>query len=239
LYPFLSILPVSIGKIYADNKDMRLDILAEIEGNEQIDIEIQNKNMYNLIDREDMYGSALYHMSLEEGEDYGIPHKVVIIWILGFNEFKDGPYHDRSRTVRASNGELISDNITYHYVQLPKFMEEVTKIETREEQWLAYLSCQLNKEELEVLFKMNENIKEVNEIVEKVLASKDIQQELMYRRLDANLEMLKKRKLYEDGKEQGSKEEKISMAKKMLNKDEPIEKIIEFTGLTKEEIEKL
>jgi predicted transposase/invertase (TIGR01784 family) len=97
----------------------------------------------------------------------------------------------------------------------------------------------LNKEEFEVLFEMNENIKEVNEIVEKVLASKDIQQELMYRRLDANLEMLKKRKLYEDGKEQGSKEEKISMAKKMLNKDEPIEKIIEFTGLTKEEIEKL
>jgi predicted transposase YdaD len=71
LYPFLSILPVSIGKIYADNKDMRLDILAEIEGNEQIDIEIQNKNMYNLIDREDMYGSALYHMSLEEGEKKG------------------------------------------------------------------------------------------------------------------------------------------------------------------------
>jgi predicted transposase/invertase (TIGR01784 family) len=57
----------------------------------------------------------------------------------------------------------------------------------------------------------------------------------MYRRLDANLEMLKKRKMYEDGK----KEKEIEIAKKMLNKNKPIEEIIEFTGLTKEEVENL
>jgi predicted transposase/invertase (TIGR01784 family) len=126
-------------------------------------------------------------------------------------------------------------------------MEEVIKITTKEEQWLAYLSCGLNKDELEELFKMNENKKEVNEIVEKVLASEDIQQELMYRRLDANLDFLKRQRAYENGVEEGkkqgieegSKEKQLEMAKKMLNKNEPIEKIIEFTGLTKEEIENI
>jgi predicted transposase/invertase (TIGR01784 family) len=53
--------------------------------------------------------------------------------------------------------------------------------------------------------------------------------------MDRNLEMLKKRKAYEDG----CKEKQIEMAKKMLNKNKPIEEIIEFTGLTKEEIENI
>jgi predicted transposase/invertase (TIGR01784 family) len=97
----------------------------------------------------------------------------------------------------------------------------------------------LNKDELEELFKMNENIKEVNEIVEKVLASEDIQQELMYRRLDANLDFLKRQRAYEEGVEQGSKEEKIAMAKKMKEENISIEIIVKITGLTKEEIENL
>ncbi len=43
----------------------------------------------------------------------------------------------------------------------------------------------------------------------------------------------------EKGLEKGKKEEKIVMAKKMKQKGEPIEKIIEYTGLTKREIEKI
>jgi predicted transposase YdaD len=82
---------------------------------------------------------------------------------------------------------------------------------------------------------MNDNIKEVNEIVEKVLASKDIQQELMYRKLDQNLDFLKRQKAYEEG----GKEKQLEMAKKMKAKNKPIEEIMEFTELTKEEIEEL
>ena len=43
----------------------------------------------------------------------------------------------------------------------------------------------------------------------------------------------------EEGKKEGEKQKQIEIAKKMLNKNKPIEEIIEFTGLTKEEIERL
>ena len=43
----------------------------------------------------------------------------------------------------------------------------------------------------------------------------------------------------EEGKEEGKKQEKIEIAKKMKLKNKPIEEIIEFTGLSKEEIEQL
>lgn len=40
-------------------------------------------------------------------------------------------------------------------------------------------------------------------------------------------------------KQEGRKEEKITLAKKMIVKKKPLQEIIEFTGLTEKEIEKL
>jgi predicted transposase/invertase (TIGR01784 family) len=82
---------------------------------------------------------------------------------------------------------------------------------------------------------MNEDINEINEIVEKVLASEDIQMEIMNRKLDAHLEFLKRQKAFEDGEKANS----IAMAKKMKAKNMSIEDIMEITELSKEEIEKL
>ena len=43
----------------------------------------------------------------------------------------------------------------------------------------------------------------------------------------------------EQGRTEGAKEQNIKIAKKMLNKNEKIEYIMEITGLTREEIEQL
>ena len=43
----------------------------------------------------------------------------------------------------------------------------------------------------------------------------------------------------EEGKQEGKQEEKEEIAKKLLKKGMSIEEIVEITGLTKEEIEKL
>jgi predicted transposase/invertase (TIGR01784 family) len=82
---------------------------------------------------------------------------------------------------------------------------------------------------------MNDKIYDVDEIVKIVMENDDVSDALYNAVMDRNLEMLKKRKAYEDG----CKEKQIEMAKKMLNKNKPIEEIIEFTGLTKEEIENI
>ena len=48
---------VSLDKLHADNKLMRLDILAEIDGKEKINVEMQNWNEYNIEERTDAYAS--------------------------------------------------------------------------------------------------------------------------------------------------------------------------------------
>lgn len=56
--------------------------------------------------------------------------------------------------------------------------------------------------------------------------------------LKASLAETQKYKL-EKSKEDGKKERDFEIAKEMLENDEPIEKIIKYTGLSKEEIDKL
>jgi hypothetical protein len=74
---------------------------------------------------------------------------------------------------------------------------------------------------------MNEKAYDVEKIVKIVMENDDVSDALYNAVMDRNLEMLKKRRTYEE------------VAKKMKDKNEPIEKIVEFTGLDKEDIEKL
>ncbi len=98
---------------------------------------------------------------------------------------------------------------------------------------------------------------QINEIVEKLLASEDIQMEIFNRKVIEYTNYLKEQKAYEDGvakatkkmnkklKEQEIennkklKEKEIEIAKKMKEQNIDIEIIMKITGLNKEEIEKI
>ena len=234
---------VSLEKIYNKNRLIKVDILAEIDKKELVNIEIQNKKNYNIIKRGEAHASKIFYNSLESGNEYKEAKKTIIIWILDFNCFKDGPYHEISKTVRESNGEVLSDDITYHFIQLERFFEEVEEIKTEEEQWLAYLSCQLSKEELEEVFEMNEKIRDVDKMAEEVLRDRELWETINDKIMEKNLYNLKMQYAREQGieigEENGRKDTKTEIARKMKKLGKPIEEIIELTELTKEEIEKL
>jgi predicted transposase/invertase (TIGR01784 family) len=89
----------------------------------------------------------------------------------------------------------------------------------------------------------NKEIKEANEIYENVTSdigeiNAAIRREQYYNDIASV-----RHEGYEEGLEKGeiigSQNEKIEIAKKMKSKNKPLEEIIEFTGLTKEEIKKL
>jgi predicted transposase/invertase (TIGR01784 family) len=114
---------LALDKIHAYDKQMRLDILAEVDGKEKINVELQNRNEYNVIERSESYASGIVYRALKEGEDYSNLPKTVVIFILGFNAFNDSPYHEVCHMRKDSNNAILSNNITYHYFQLPKFIE--------------------------------------------------------------------------------------------------------------------
>ncbi len=246
---------VSLDREVPQNKLVKVDILAEIykkdEKKEIIDIEIQNYNEYNIIKRGEFHASKIFYNSLKKGQDYNLAKKTVVIWITDFEQFKDGPYHEFSKIIRNSNGEVLSEDITYHFIQLPKFYKQVTEIVTLEEQWLAYLSCQLNKEELEGLFNMNKDIRDVNKMAEEILKDEELMDAIDAKVDEQIEENLRLEHAYNNGKEQGKeegieqgieqgeKQKSMKIAKNLLAKGIDINTIIETTGLTKEEIEEL
>ena len=226
---------VSLDRDFPDSKLIKVDILAEINKKELINVELQNKNGYNVIKRGQAHASKIYYNSLKRGQNYNIAKRTIVIWITDFEEFKDGPYHDYSKTIRNSNGEVLSNDIIYHFIQLPKFYKQVKEIKTPEEQWLAYLSCQLNKEELEGLFKMNEKIRDVDAMAKKILEDEELMNAIDRIEMAMIDENLKLQYAYENGE----KEKSLKIAKAMKKANKPIEEIIQFTGLSKEEVEKL
>lgn len=234
---------VTLDKTVKNSKECRLDLLAEIDNKEQINVEIQNSNRYNTVSRSLYYGSTLYRNSLKEGEDYNKAKRTVVIMILDYNEFKDGTYHEVARMKRDYNNEIITDKVEYHYIQLPKFIETVKEIKTDEEMWIAYISNQLDKEEKGELIRMKKSIEEINAIVDEVMNDKDVYDALTIRELNeydrkAALSYAKE-KGEAEGRAEGERKTKIEMAKKMLAKNKPVQEIIEFTELTEEELENI
>ena len=78
---------------------------------------------------------------------------------------------------------------------------------------------------------MNRSIEEVNEIARIAMTDKDVRNAM----LDMALQKDKENLIYE----YGEKQKAVEIAKKMKEKNKSLDEIVEFTGLTKEEIEKL
>ncbi len=230
---------VTLDKTVKNSKECRLDLLAEIDNKEQINVEIQNSNKYNTVSRSLYYGSTLYRNSLKEGEDYNKAKRTVVIMILDYNEFKDGTYHEVARMKRDYNNEIITDKVEYHYIQLPKFIETVKEIKTDEEMWIAYISNQLDKEEKGELIRMKKSIEEINAIVDEVMNDKDVYDALTIRELNEYDRKAALSYAKEKGEAEGERKNKIETAKKMLEMNMPKEQIIEITGLTEEELKNI
>ncbi len=97
---------------------------------------------------------------------------------------------------------------------------------------LLYIFTCEDKEKREELYRNNEIMKKVNDKLNDL--TDDFDSILFYDR-----EEFRRLESEELGEKFGRAEEKKEIAKKMLNKDKPLEEIMEFTGLTIEEIKKL
>ena len=151
-----------------------------------------------------------------------------------FND--EGPFHEIVRLRRDYENQIFTDKIEMHYLQLPKFKQKCKRISNKLEEWLTFISFE-NMEELKMI--ENEKVKKAEEELE-YLSGDEAERRIAYLRetaeIDRKFAMTAARN---QGREEGKSEEKIDVAKKMLEKNIDISLIIEVTGLTKEEIEKL
>ena len=77
------------ANLYIEDKFSRLDVKALTSNKEIINIEIQLKNEYNMIQRSLYYWSKLYEEQLSEGDRYDKLSRTVCINILDFKYLKN------------------------------------------------------------------------------------------------------------------------------------------------------
>ncbi len=259
-----SILDIEIKDIIIQNpeipKNMRdskigiLDVRAEINGKEIIEVEMQVQNQYNIDKRSPTYITKIYSDQLKEGDSYIEVKKVAVINILNFNYYKRNSYHsvarmkfeDSKENEKVYMGYIAEDqyateDLEMHFIELPKFREKNPDISSKLDQWL-WLICG-EEEKIKMAKKENEKIKEAKSELDKLEMSAE-DREMYELRLKAIRDEINIRESgytdgMKDGEEKGRNENKKEIALNMLKKQMPLELIEELTGLPQSEIEKL
>lgn len=135
----------------------------------------------------------------------------------------------------------MTDRVEFHYIELKKFLKQNPGISNKLEQWLWLIVGEEDK--VEMASKENKSIEKVVEDLDEMSSDENERLEAYKRKLaiwDYNVSIAEANdKGIAEGVDKGRKEKELEIAKKMKDKGVKIDEIIEFTGLTKEEIENL
>ena len=223
-----------------------LDIKAEINDGTMLDVEMQMKNEINTEERATEYMGKMISEQLQVGEDYQNLKKSIVIFITNYNFLKRNSYHSVGRmkfdkTLKDEyvnmgydkEDEIASKYIEVHYIELPKFKKKELSRFTKLDQWMCIFTQ--NKEGIMLAEKENKEIKRAINTLD--FLSKDPKERERHNSIvmaEYN-RLVSEHNFFEDGKKEG----KLEIAKKMLKEKVPIEMIEKFTELSKEEIEKI
>ncbi len=157
---------------YPEDKLGILDLEAEINNKEKIDIEIQLIDRKNLQERLLRYFSKLYSSQVQKGHDYEEAKRVVIIAIIGY-KFELTKEIEEMETIwnlrEKTKPELIlTDKIEIHIIELDKVLGEYQKDNTNEKaQWMLFIDNP-NTKEVQKVVEENKEIKEATVEVRKM-----------------------------------------------------------------------
>lgn len=230
-----------IDKDFIEDKFSRLDVKATTSNKEHINIEIQVKNEYNMIQRTLYYWSKIYSEQIQNRDNYSKLERTVCINILNFKYLKNDKYHNAYRLKEITSNEELTDLQEIHFIELPKFneignkeyVENVEKMDALEK-WLEFLvepesntvrQLELSNEEIKLakseLYRLSMDSKEREQY--------NMREKAIYDRISA----------LENAEAKGKIERELELVKASLNQGLEISLISKITGLSKEEILKI
>ncbi|MEY9973058.1 putative transposase/invertase (TIGR01784 family) [Lysinibacillus sp. RC46] len=250
-----------LGGEFQNDKQSRLDILVKTQNGDFINVEIQLSNQQDMTKRTLYYWAKMYESQLVRGMGYSELRPTITINICNFTMFKDNKnYHStyhlyEDRTLSRLMPE--EDVLEIHFIEMNKFIalwheEKLDALDDILIRWLLLLGMVDGRKkkvyaeiyrELEGLAMKDENLRaafdtweEISQSPETILA---YQSRLKYI-LDEEARYIDGiNKGREQGLEQGRKQERIELVKKLLKRHEPIEEIMDLIGLSREEIERI
>ena len=252
---------VSLEKIKIKDKSIRLDILAEYD-EKIVCIEMQNKNLGDIYERTRFYASKVEAHNLSKSEKYTDLKPLTMIIILNYvpENLKDTKILQNLITIDDfNNNRNINWGLKYIFIFLAK-LKEIRNENLNNDffKWLKFLEYG-DMEVIEHMAKENKFIKDAqNEMYvltaeqeeknwqrfrENYLIERNFDRAEFFKEGEKSGEKKGKelgRKLgRNEGRKEGIRDTIINFAKKMLAEKYSIQEIINLTGLSEKEINKL
>ena len=230
-----------------------VDVLAKINDNEFCNVEMQMADKKNMIKRMLYYWARQYAKEIGKKEEYKELKRTIVVLIANFefDKLRELGVHSRWKIIEEERRKIVlTEDLEFNIIEVPKMYKEKQARDEKLIEWLKFLENPESKE-VQGYMKKNENMKEAREKLDKMSKDEKVRRmaELRQKALmdEREAEYTGYSNGLEDGIKQGMKqglEQGIGkgyreIAKKMKGKGKDINEIIELTGLSKEEIEKL
>jgi len=153
------------------DKSCILDVRAETDKGERINIEVQLNDLHNMEKRTLYYWGREYTKGIGKGDDYIDLPKVININIVNYDQIKLDDFHTCFHLWEDDHKDyLLTDILEIHFINMVKYkMYKVKNKENHSEgtsplvRWLTFLDKDSSEDELEEVIQMDVAISRANE----------------------------------------------------------------------------
>ena len=228
-----------IEKEYLKDKFSRLDVKATTSNKETINIEIQLKNEYDIIQRSLYYWSKIYEEQIQEGDSYSNLNRTVCINILNYNYLKNDRFHNIYRLKEIETNEELTDIEEIHFIEIPKLRElnlndEADMLEV----WIEFLRDP-ESEVIRNIEMSNEEVRKAKDKLYKLSQSKKDRELYFLREKSIRDEISALSKAKEEGIEQGIQQNKKEIVLNLYKLGLTIEQISAGVCLSIDEVKNI
>lgn len=217
-----------------------LDIIAKVNGKENINIELQVVEKQNERERMLYYWSRLYTNGIKKGQNYKEVPKTIVVLITDFeiNGLENLKMHSTWTIMdKETRKVILTEKMELHIIEMSKMKNENGENEKLLD-WIEFIQ---NPESERVRIRMgeNRNLKEAKRKLEKMSENERMQRIAELRDKAIRDEKALYSAGLEKGFEKGREKEQIEIVKKLAKRKMTVEDIEEITGLTKDDIKEI
>ena len=245
----LELLDKELTKGAMTDKTGILDVKLRLKDGATIDIEIQNSWSAEFIPRTLFYWSKMYLEGFKEGAPYTSLTKCITINLIsqGFN--LNHKVHSAYSILEQNTHQPLTDLMEIHFLNLSaaqKYGIQKNPIEKRQKllNWLQFIETD-SSEVRKMLATTSPILQMLNEKID-VLSLKPEERKLYESRMKLKSDIATISEVQfkagaewgiAEGKARGSRQAKLETAKILKQLGDPMQKILQVTGLSKEEVE--
>jgi predicted transposase/invertase (TIGR01784 family) len=212
------------------------DIHCQTQSGERIIVEMQKAKVNFFKDRSLFYSTFPIREQAKRGEwDFRLaPIYMIAILDFQYDEQEEKQKFLRSVKLKDQDGDVFYDKLNFKFLQMPLFTKGENELETHFDKWIYFLKKLESFDEIpsilqEPIFEKAFGVAEV--------ANMTAEQYEQYQ--ESLLTYIEVKEVVKTAEADGEKRKALEIAKEMKEDGIGVEKIIKYTGLSKEEIGEL